>query len=318
MASLSYNLSPTIRDNLSAIENLRSQILTFVLPPKAELRFVWEATIQRIFWSLSFTNNKISKSEMVKLIAHPPKKRLNDQQKEVTSYKEALDFIKNQWYVNPKPVLPSTLLKLYDIACKPLYGSTIRHFQNNLSEVSKFTEYLLTSNEHPVLKAGIAQIQIRTISPFIDGSGRIGRLASYLYLYKEGYNFRDLVVLDEFPRRDLATFKVATQSAEKIGNMTYWLEYFTHACVTQLNEALQTIKNERFKTDVPASFWKINDRQRKILNMLDVPGEYMTNRKVQKTFNISQITASRDLAKLTNLGLLLSHGSGRSVSYSKI
>ncbi len=44
----------------------------------------------------------------------------------------------------------------------------------------------------------------------------------------------------------------------------------------------------------------------------------ITNKKVQKLFKVSQITASRDLAKLASVGLLFTHGKGRSVYYTKV
>ncbi len=66
------------------------------------------------------------------------------------------------------------------------------------------------------------------------------------------------------------------------------------------------------------SYFELNDRQTSILNMLDLPQGSITNRKIQKAYKVSQITASRDLAKLTTLGFLFSHGKGRSVYYTKV
>lgn len=65
------------------------------------------------------------------------------------------------------------------------------------------------------------------------------------------------------------------------------------------------------------SLWKLNDRQKKILDIMENPELKITNKIVQKQFGISQITASRDLAKMVNLGVLLPHGKGRSVFYTK-
>lgn len=65
-------------------------------------------------------------------------------------------------------------------------------------------------------------------------------------------------------------------------------------------------------------FFELNDRQKSILNMLDQPTASITNRLTQKAYKVSQITASRDLAKLTTLGFLFSHGKGRSVYYTRV
>jgi len=61
----------------------------------------------------------------------------------------------------------------------------------------------------------------------------------------------------------------------------------------------------------------LNDRQNKILERLENPNLKITNKDVQKMFGVSQITASRDLSKMANLGILLPHGKGRSVFYTK-
>jgi len=78
------------------------------------------------------------------------------------------------------------------------------------------------------------------------------------------------------------------------------------------------IKGLKSQDNLPSSFWKLNGRQQSILSVLENPGEKITNKDVQKKFGVSQITASRDLSHLTTLGLLLAHGKGRSVYYTKV
>ena len=73
-----------------------------------------------------------------------------------------------------------------------------------------------------------------------------------------------------------------------------------------------------YRVSLPATFWEITTRQKEIMMYLENPTASVTNKTVQKLFNISQITASRDLARLANLGLLLAHGKGRSVYYTKV
>jgi Fic family protein len=51
--------------------------------------------------------------------------------------------------------------------------------------------------------------------------------------------------------------------------------------------------------------------------IVDRPGTRITNKMVQKHFKVSQITASRELAKLATLGLIISIGKGRSIYYTK-
>ena len=105
--------------------------------------------------------------------------------------------------------------------------------------------------------------------------------------------------------------------ANQTRNLTLWLEFFAEGIINQLEEALKDIENLSYKTTLPAAFFNLNDRQKHILTFLEEPGSRITNKKVQNIFNISQITASRDLAHLKTLGLLISHGKGRSVYYTR-
>ncbi len=65
------------------------------------------------------------------------------------------------------------------------------------------------------------------------------------------------------------------------------------------------------------SFFDLNERQKEIISLVDKPNSKISNKHVQKIFNVSQITASRDLAKLASLGLLFAISKGRSTFYTK-
>ena len=53
-----------------------------------------------------------------------------------------------------------------------------------------------------MIQAGVAQIQLMNISAFEKDNGKVARLIPYLYLYRFGYDFRKMVVLDEYWRKD--------------------------------------------------------------------------------------------------------------------
>jgi len=179
-------------------------------------------------------------------------------------------------------------------------------------------DYLQTGKEHPIVQAGFSQIQIIKISPFENGSARVARLFSHLLLYKHGFDCRGLLVLEQYYRSDLVGLKEAIKSVDRDKNLTFWLEYFAKGIAVQLQKALEEINSPKFKTDLSASFWKLNERQKQILEYLENPEQKITNKEAQKMFSISQITASRYLSKLTSLGLIFSHGKGRSTFYTKV
>lgn len=313
-----YNLSENLKKFIQDSEVLRQKILLTPLPPKVELRMRWEATLQKIYWALSLAENPVSKSNMIKLLAYPPKKRLTKYEKDIINYKKALDFIKEEWLASPRIITPERILDLYNLACKPVFGSSTASFKSKRKDLKHFLDYLQIGKEHPIVQTGISQIQIIKISPFKNGNARVARLFSHLLLYKYGFDYRGLLVLEQYYRTDLVALKEATKSVDRDKNLTLWLEYFAKGVAVQLQKALKEINSQKFKTDLLASFWKLNDRQKQILEYLENPEQKITNKGVQKMFNISQITASRDLAKLVSLGLLFTHGRGRSVYYTRV
>lgn len=312
MSDLSYNLSLSLTESLQKIENLRRKILLTPLSAKTETRLRWEAMINRIYWSLVLSANPLPKAEMVKLLtSEGKKKRFTEEEQEVISYKKALDYISQNWLVTSNHITSKVVLTLHDFACP----GRLRGSEAPLKQV---LDYLQASSENPVVQAGAAQIQLITLAPFSDGNGRTARLLALLFLYKAGFDFRGLLVLEEYFRRDLTSFTQNTQRLSKNQNLTLWLEYFAKGVASQLEKAQEDLTSQRSHLDLPASFWNLNDRQKEILTMLDKPDSTITNKKVKKQFKVSQITASRDLSHLAELGLIFARGKGRSIYYTKV
>ncbi len=312
VSDLSYNLSSSLTESLQKIENLRQKILLTPLSAKTETRLRWEAMINRIYWSLVLSGSPLTKAEMVKLLtSEGKKKRFTDEEQEVISYKKALDYISQNWLVTTERITPKVVVTLHDLACP----DQLRGGEAPLKQV---LDYLQASSENPVVQAGVAQIQLITLAPFSDGNGRTARLLALLFLYKAGFDFRGLLVLDEYFRRDLAAFRQTTENVSKSQSLTLWLEYFAQGVAAQLEKAQEDLTLQRSHLDLPATFWNLNDRQKEILTQMSQPDSTITNKKVQKQFKVSQITASRDLSRLAYLGLIFARGKGRSIYYTKV
>lgn len=313
MSQISYSISLPLRETLQKIEVLRRDILLAVISPRKELRFRFEALLERIYWLLALpSNNPLSKNEIVKLLVDPPKKRLTVQQQDVVRLRKTLDYIIQEWLASQKPVPLKTVLFLHHLCCP----GRLRVSQKPLKQC---LSYFQSSNEHPVIQAGLIYSQLLTLSPFTEGNARLAQLLIYLFLYKEGFDCRGFLVLDEYFRRNLTDYQNILRQIREIGTQTLWLEDFAKAIQSQLEKTMKDInKNRGRDIDVSTSFFQLNDRQKEVLSFLENPDVTITNRQTQKLFKISQITASRDLAKLVSLGLLFTHGKGRSVYYTRV
>lgn len=321
MPQLAYNLSDNIKRCLGEIDTLRKSIVLTSINPKISLRLRWNSEIERIYWAFSLTDFQYSKQQVTDILIKRSEgnKKMPKEKRLILDYKKALDYIRSDWLAANKEINAGVVRNLYDIAVKSTaQNPSITKFNSRERLIEHLIEYLRIGKEHPVIQAGIAHIQILGLSPFNEGNGRISRLLTYLILYKEGYDFNDLFYLEEYFRKDLVSLKEAVKSVDLTQNMTLWLEYFTKGVVIQLEKTYENIKSEKFGASTPYTFWKLNERQEEILRILQNPNEKVNNARVQKLFNISQITASRDLAKLTNLGLLFPHGKGRSTYYTRV
>lgn len=313
MVNLSYNLSANIQDSLKKVESLRIKILTVPLSRETELKIRWNKTINKIYWSLVLENTEVKKQNIEKVLSNSSPKKLEKQEKEVLRYKKALDYIAQDWLAADRSITSRTITNLHDICSD---GRLVTS-ENSIKEI---TNYIGTSNEHPVLEAAILQIALLSLSPFSKGNGKTARLSTYLSLYRKGYDFKGFLCVDERLAKDEVIYKEYVEKVKGGGNITLWLEYFTNILVEELEKVLTDILAEKYNSSssLGRSFFELNDRQKEILSILDQPQVTISNKKVQNLFKISQITASRDLSRLSALGLIYPHGKGRSVYYSRV
>lgn len=318
MINLSYHLSDTVEENIKAIESLKNKVLLTPLKPKSELRLRWEANIEKIYWGLTLADSPLTKRLMTKLLTDPLPKKFKLEEKEVISYMNTLRYIRENWTGEVTSLNSKNILDIYDLSCKDVFGSTSSYYKSKENETKKILEFIQSGKDHPVIKAGLIQIEIIKLSPFENGTGRVARLLSHLILSKYGYDLRGLLILEDYYRNDLVSLKEATNSIEKYKNATKWLEYFTNGVKLGMEKTLRNIELASLGLNtIRTSLWKLTDRQKKIMDKLENPDLKITNKEVQRMFSVSQITASRDLSKMANLGILLPHGKGRSTYYTR-
>lgn len=318
MLDFSYTLSEELKKDLQDLDFLRKDIALAPLSARTKLRLRWEAKINRIYWALLDTDNPPSRKEIIKALTAPVKGRLKRPEQEVLNYKEVQDYIFQEWLATSRNVTPRTIINIHYIVYKNTGLGKITLSERNENSLRLLLDYLQSGQEHPIIQAGIAFVEILRIFPFSFGNDRIASLLSYLFLYKYGFDFRGFLVLEEYWHENQIELKRLLEEASSQKNLTSWLKFFTDGLVTQLEKAKKSVSSQYPQLDIPISYFDLNDRQKGILNLLDEPNSTISNKKVQKLFKVSQITASRDLAKLVSLGTIFSHGKGRSTSYTKV
>ncbi len=190
-------------------------------------------------------------------------------------------------------------------------------------EVDAFLHWF---NEPPkdldgLMRAGIAHLWFVTIHPLDDGNGRIARTITDLALSQD----------ERVPRR---FYSLSVQIMVKKGNyydalehaqrgsldITEWLIWF----LSQVEAAASRGAWEVARVLARSRFWatanrfKLNERQEKVLQRVLSPTskeDVVSNSYYRKIVDTTRPTATRDLAELAGLGLLVPFGAGRSSSY---
>lgn len=312
MLNISYNLSWRLKDYLSKIENFRVRIALTPISPKTKLKLRWEAVLNRIYYSLRLSGNPLERTDVIRLLSKSLPKKIQKREQETIRYKRALDYLLENWLGANKIVSVQDLITLHGIIGSGKLSKPKQELQNLLN-------YLQARQENPIIQSAIVNIELSKMHAFTDKNESFSLLAPYLFLYKGGFDFRRFLSVETEFGQDHNYYKQNYNLAINASTLTLWLEYFSKSILTQLEKVYQSIiKPTLILKEMAESFFEFNDRQKSILNLLDQPQASITNRKIQKAYKVSQITASRDLAKLTLLGFLFSHGKGRSVYYTKI
>jgi hypothetical protein len=317
MQPIAYTMSPYLLRYLNRLETVRQQIILYPLSPKRELGLQFLATVDRVHYGLALTDEHVPpekiktilENQIVFAMQHEAKNK--DQiQNSILDYKLSLDYIKRDWNLSSQKITVNTLLRLYSFIGKPQITLPEKQLQDIIL-------YLHASADNPFIQAALAKLQIRRLLPETKEMEHFSTMSSYLFLYQSGMNCRGLLVLEKPWILDRKLFNGYYATATARQNVTGWIEYFVKTVCTQLELTYQSLVQSQTRLEED-KIGKLNERQKVIMTLLDDPQAIISNRTIQKIFHISPITASRDLAKLTMLGLLIQQGKGRSVRYTRI
>jgi Fic family protein len=189
-------------------------------------------------------------------------------------------------------------------------------------EMSRFLEWFNGRQDADwVVNAAIAHLWFVSIHPFDDGNGRIARAIADMALARSEHSAQRFYSMSAQIRQERAEYYNILEKTQK-GTMdvTHWMDWFLDCLGRAIEEARQTLESVLVK----ARFWEsvanltLNERQRHVLDLMlnDFEGK-LTTSKWAKLTKSSQDTATRDIARLVEHGILVRNsGGGRSTSYS--
>lgn len=319
MKQFSYNTSPTLRFAISEFEEHRRSILLAPLSPKDELRSRWDALVSRVHGILTLTGYTVSKKDLTTALTQTPTERNRGTTLVlIRGIKEATDLIRRSWLVTSRRVSIQTIEALSSTVYPKELGLYARAIRQHETQITGLLDYLSPQQEHPLITASVAFIHLLAINPTDADSTILASLLFHLFLSTKGSDVRGLINVESLWARDKETYEEIVKQARESSTYTSWLEYAAQTAVINLREIEASLNQPIIRHELPGAFFDLNDRQLHILSILEQPDRKISNKDVKKRFSISQITASRDLTKLSRLGLLYPHGKGRSVYYTRV
>ena len=101
-----------------------------------------------------------------------------------------------------------------------------------------------TSADMPVLvKAALVHVQFRTIQPFLDGNGRMGRMLIPLLLCAQGALREPLLHLTLYFKQNRSTYDDHLHSVRAHGDWESWLDFFLRGVIETAGQGVTTAQS---------------------------------------------------------------------------
>lgn len=344
-----YTINSRILSNITEIVEIKAVIERSRVLPLNEAQLRRQAILRMAHTSTSIEGNKLAQFEVGKVIEGKTVRASQKDILEVENYYKALQFLDKLSKVKHditfeeilhlhKTVIeglvdkekvgkfrPSDVYVLDDLGD----GREILRFKApNALKVRALINDLLSwlkkskkEQVHPIIRAAILHLEFVSIHPFTDGNGRVTRLLTQLQLYREGWDFRKILVLEDYYNKDRKSYynaenAVQGQSYQKNADFTSWIEYFTNGFLVEARKAVEQIQSIGFgKVSKKSEQIFLDKDEIQIMDFLSTTGR-ITSEDVMDILGIAKRTAQLKLKKLVDNGLLKRHGSTTAIFYT--
>lgn len=322
----------------------RSRVL-----PLNEAQLRRQAILRMAHTSTSIEGNKLAEFEVGKVIEGKTVRGSQKDVLEVENYYQALKLL-DQMSKSKNPISTEEILKFHKIVIEGLVdkekvgrfrkgdvyvlddlgdGREMLRFKapppkKVLELINDLITWLRESKKegvHPIIRAAILHLQFVTIHPFTDGNGRVARLLTQLQLYRDGWDFRKIIVLEDYYNRDRLSYYNAENKAQGKNyqenmDFTSWLEFFTTGFLIEARKVLEQIQSIGFGKASRKSEQIFLDRDEiQIMDFLTTTGR-ITSDDVVDILKLTKRSAQLKLKKLFDNKLIEAQGKGPSTYYT--
>ncbi len=342
-----FTITQSILKDISEITECKAIIERSRVLPLNEAQLRRQAIVRMAHTSTSIEGNRLAEYQVDRLISG---KEVNADQKsilEVKNYHQALQVMERLVSAN-KNLTIDLILEIHGLLMKDLLEQEKSgHFRPGpifivddlgdgreklrfegppaskvaflLSELIKWVS-VASESFHPIVLAGIFHTQFVHIHPFADGNGRITRILTTFLLYRLGWDFRKIIVLENYYNRDRQAYYNGLQAGwstkyQENCDLTAWLEYFSKGFVIEAKKVVESLQSIGFGTVSSASDQVFLDKDEiKIIDFLIATGR-LVSADVEDVLTVAKRTAQLKLKNLVEKGIIEVKGRGPSTYY---
>lgn len=343
-----YTISPEVFGAISEIAETKVIVERSKVLPLNQLQLQREAMIRMVHTSTSIEGNPLEEYQVDKVLSGL---EISADQKsivEVKNYQAALKLVE-KLSEEGKDLDEETILKIHAISMKgllppektgafrpgPVYivddlgqgkerlkfeGPPAKDLRSLIKELLDWLKKADKDELHPVLKAGIFHTQFVHIHPFSDGNGRVTRLLTNFILYKDKWDFRKVIVLEEFYNKNRQDYYDALSYGWEIkygegAELTDWLEYFMAGFLVEARKVAKKIQSLGLgKLDDKVETVFLDNDEIKIMDYLATIHKFRSD-DIMKLLRVAKRTAQLKLKGLVDKGVIKSEGKGPATYY---
>lgn len=186
-----------------------------------------------------------------------------------------------------------------------------------LNDLEKFINASNDVDIDPLIKMAIIHHQFESIRPFYDGNGRIGRIINIIYLVQQGLLNTPILYLSRYINHNKQKYYYFLQEVRDTNRWQDWVIFMLRAVNKTAQQSIILINEikklqQKYKNIIRSQYSAIYSQD--LLNNI-FKNPYTKIQFLQDDLEVSRLTASRYLDKLTQGNLLIKHKLGRENYY---
>lgn len=213
---------------------------------------------------------------------------------------------------------------VYIVKNSGMFGSKVLYeavpYNRLMTEIDNLMAFMADESYPVILRTAVSALWLPLIHPFEDGNGRISRIFSDSFLFRElGCRPASISTAIYWKRHEYYNELSKYNKAEDL-DITDWICWYIDLVTEEFGEASNTISErlEQSKRVMELDPYRFNSREIIMLYKLTSGAiqERLTAEKWSKLTGCKSATATRDLAHLVETGYLIrSDEGGRTTSY---